>query len=262
MMDFQICKRLVLAITLGSLLFSIPTFAKPGSAPGGHMQINEVFWVEGSPDTLVISGFDFDFGDGELVVTLGAEGVLAINSATATEIEVVIPALPAGDYLLSVFRQGGQSQGDEYDLTIGAVGPDGAGCTITECVQPGEATLTCGATSVTVPCVVICPIDWEQEKELDSWTAVSTGLSCIATQTAVFDMAAQDSLEIFRCPGSLLCANCSDGGARIVVNDDQMVCLSVDEQIACSQSLIEYMKLIPLDNMQNGDPATCSPVEP
>jgi hypothetical protein len=100
------------------LLSSPGIAAKNGAGPGGHLRITEVFVLQGDPDTILIGGEDFDFGGGALVVTIGGIGELVIVSETATDIEVEIPELPAGDYLLSVFRQGGQSQGDEYDLTI------------------------------------------------------------------------------------------------------------------------------------------------
>jgi hypothetical protein len=35
----------------------------------------------------------------------------------------------------------------------GATGADGANCSITACIEPGEATLTCGTTSVTSACI-------------------------------------------------------------------------------------------------------------
>ncbi len=36
----------------------------------------------------------------------------------------------------------------------GTNGIDGTGCSLSECIEPGEATLTCGTTSVNVPCLV------------------------------------------------------------------------------------------------------------
>ncbi len=122
-------KRLVIALFSLLLVSMLNTqsadAAKKGSQPEGHLSINEVFYIEGDPDTLLITGKDFDFGDGSLVVSLGEVGDLNILSDSATEIEVEIPNLPAGDYQLTVYREGGQSQGDQYDLTIGAVGPQG-----------------------------------------------------------------------------------------------------------------------------------------
>ena len=56
-------------------------------------------------------------------VTLGEFGPLnLVGVPTDTEIVVEFPAggLPAGDFLLTVSTGTGQSQNDEYDLTIGA----------------------------------------------------------------------------------------------------------------------------------------------
>lgn len=108
-----------LALLLGSQAAAAP------APPGGHLRVTDVFVIFGPPDTLLIVGEDFDFGS-PLEVSLGGFGPLAIASATATEIDALLPAdLPAGDYLLTVSTGSGQSQNDEYDLTIGAVGPRG-----------------------------------------------------------------------------------------------------------------------------------------
>lgn len=101
-----------------------PSFA--GSQPlppGREMNISEVF-VDGK--TLVILGEDLDLGVGPLIVTLGNFGELRVLSQSPTMIEAVFPnVLPAGDYLLTVSNGVGQRENDEYDLTIGAVGPQG-----------------------------------------------------------------------------------------------------------------------------------------
>jgi len=101
--------------------------AKPGP-PGGHLNITEVF-VDNSnnPTSITVMGEDFDFGSGPLVVTLGEFGALSITSADATLIVASLPTgIVPGDYLLTVSTGNGQSQNDEYDLTLGAVGPTGA----------------------------------------------------------------------------------------------------------------------------------------
>lgn len=78
-----------------------------------------------NPSSIVIVGEDFGFGS-PLDVTLGDFGSLSIVTATDTEIEATLPSgILAGDYLLTVSTGNGQSQNDEYDLTIGAVGPQG-----------------------------------------------------------------------------------------------------------------------------------------
>ncbi len=99
--------------------------------PGNHLSISSVL-VEFVPDHIItIKGERFDFGS-PLVVTFDDSGPLTIRSANATEIVVecppdqnFVPLCLEGDYLLVVSNGIGQSQNDEYDLTIGAVGPRG-----------------------------------------------------------------------------------------------------------------------------------------
>jgi hypothetical protein len=118
---------LVASVTLvGPVQGAKPPGGRRGAKPpGGHLNITEVTSdiVAGS---LTVIGEDLDFGPGPLVVTLGEFGPLTIVFADATTIDAVLPsdAVP-GDYLLTVSNGNGQSQGDEYDLTIGAVGPEG-----------------------------------------------------------------------------------------------------------------------------------------
>ena len=52
------------------LLFRIPqTFAAP---PGGHLNVTQVMVDDpDNPASIMISGEDFDFGNGPLVATLG-----------------------------------------------------------------------------------------------------------------------------------------------------------------------------------------------
>jgi hypothetical protein len=110
------------AILLGAAAFAASAAAAP---PGKHLIVSEVFFIRGQPDTLDIRGKNFDFG-GPLVVTLGGFGPLHLVSSSPQQIIADLPSnLQAGDYLLTVSTGGGQSQSDEYDLTIGAVGPEG-----------------------------------------------------------------------------------------------------------------------------------------
>jgi collagen triple helix repeat protein len=106
-----------------------PAFAAP---PGGQLNITEVQVDLTNPSNpkFTIFGADLDVGPGPLSVTFGDQNALNIISETATLIiaEMVLTPpqeLPDGDYLLTVSRGIGQSQNDEYDLTIGAVGPQG-----------------------------------------------------------------------------------------------------------------------------------------
>ncbi len=115
-------------------LFSVPSTVlaakpKPGP-PGHHLNITEVFVDFGPPGSLTINGEDFNFGPGPLVVTLGEFGELSVLSDTPTQIVTELPPAIAagnadGDYLLTVSTGNGQSQNDEYDLTIGPAGPQG-----------------------------------------------------------------------------------------------------------------------------------------
>ena len=99
--------------------------------PGGHLNITQVLVDNpNDPASIMISGEDFSFGPGPLVVTLGNASLTVVEvvdvTPTDTMIEALLPAgLPSGDYLLTVSMGSGESQNDEYDLTIGAAGPQG-----------------------------------------------------------------------------------------------------------------------------------------
>ena len=116
---------------LAILVFTIAIAGQTALAapPGGHLTITEV-QVDCDAGTITIMGVDFDFGPGPLEVTLGDfVGTLPIaGTPTANEIVVYAPAdlcEKAADMLLTVSTGHGQSQSDEYDITIGAVGPQG-----------------------------------------------------------------------------------------------------------------------------------------
>jgi len=89
--------------------------------------------VDQDAHTITITGTDLDFGPGPLLVTLGEVGDITAYclSPLPTDTYIVCDLSgsgglpPAGDYLLTVSQGTGQSQGDEYDLTIGAAGPQG-----------------------------------------------------------------------------------------------------------------------------------------
>jgi hypothetical protein len=114
------------------LVLSLPQAlaAKPGP-PGAHLDVTQVLVNDpNNPTSIMISGENLSFGSGPLVITLGNANLTVIEipdvTPTDTYIEALLPAdLPAGDYLLTVSMGNGQSQNDEYDLTIGAVGPQG-----------------------------------------------------------------------------------------------------------------------------------------
>ncbi len=104
------------------LVFLLPqALAAPNGEP---LNIDEVAVTIGDPNTtLEITGFFFG---GPLEVTLA--GVPAgVTSATSTTIvaTVLTAAFLPGDYRLTVSTGNGSIRNDEYDLTIGAVGPAG-----------------------------------------------------------------------------------------------------------------------------------------
>ena len=117
-------RLLLRPVTLAAFLLSIaligpPTWAKP---PGGHLNITEVF-VDATE--LIIKREDFDIG-APVVGTLGEFGQLTVTSVIPPEIKADLPVgIAPGDYLLTVSTGNGQSQNDEYDLTIGAAGSQG-----------------------------------------------------------------------------------------------------------------------------------------
>ena len=107
-----------------SLLLGGQAFA---TGPGNHLIITEVFIDQPQADQLTIKGEDLDFGN-LLTVTLGDFGALSVVSDTSMEIIVELPEdISPGDYLLTVSRGNGQSQNDEYDLTIVGEVPDAGG---------------------------------------------------------------------------------------------------------------------------------------
>lgn len=136
---------------------------KRGQQPGGHIRIEEVF-VDFNLETITIKGEDFDFG-GFLEVTLG-EALVGDITSLCTPDFVSIPQTitcdfsvnnggtglpPDGDYLLTVATGAGQSQSDEYDLTIGGRRLAGSTC------PPGEALVGFDASSQII-CAPFVPI--------------------------------------------------------------------------------------------------------
>ena len=114
--------------TLFGVLAVLPLAATPllASGPGRHLEITEVA-VDAAAETITITGRDFDFG-APLVVELGELGAVTplCTASFAPPPQTIVCDFsstglpPAGDYLLAVSTGGGQSQGDEYDLTIAA----------------------------------------------------------------------------------------------------------------------------------------------
>ncbi len=115
-----------IAVFSSTLLLTAGTVAlaasPAGQQPGGHLKISEVF-VDFVGSEIVITGEDFDFGPGPLVVTLGDPDLIDSNSCADVSPQKIVCDFSAGglpddgDYLLTVAMGAGQSQSDEYDLT-------------------------------------------------------------------------------------------------------------------------------------------------
>ena len=128
----------VAAVTFaGALVAGSAALAAPpnGQQPGGHLVVTEVS-VDFGYDTITITGENFDFNKlSDLQVTLGEWGDITALCVSPTSVDPTgttivcdfsSPGLPdEGDYLVTVSTGTGQSQSDEYDVTIGAVGPQG-----------------------------------------------------------------------------------------------------------------------------------------
>ena len=119
---------IVMSIIFMVGLSSIPSALakKPGpTPPGDHINITEVI-VDSVEDEIIIRGEELGFGN-PLEVTLGEyPPLMIVGLPTDTEIVVGLPLdIPPGDYLLTVSTGNGQSQNDEYDLTIGGAGAEG-----------------------------------------------------------------------------------------------------------------------------------------
>jgi hypothetical protein len=90
---------------------------------GNNLFVSSVF-IDFESNTITINGSNFTGGAFPLV-TLGEE-VLVVDSYSETDIVAFLPPLLAdGDYLLTVSTGSGNNNSDEYNLTIGAVGPQG-----------------------------------------------------------------------------------------------------------------------------------------
>lgn len=120
-----------LTTALAMMTQSELAMAQSGGHHGSHgdhnsLKITEVH-VDDQLGTLTINGHDLNFGSKPLRVTLGNSAPLTIISADATTIVANCPTIPCaeGDYLLAVSKGKGDSQRDEYDLTIAPFGLQG-----------------------------------------------------------------------------------------------------------------------------------------
>lgn len=74
---------------------------------------------------LVIDGRYFVWANDDPPIVTLAGMPLTILNVSDTQIQAMLPALGAGDYLLRVSRGNGAVQNDAFALTLGAVGPQG-----------------------------------------------------------------------------------------------------------------------------------------
>ena len=127
-----------ISIALSMLISGQVAWAAPnGEQSGTHLKIIEV-QVDFDFEVITIFMKDLEFGPGPLRVRLGDEASFGDISPVCLEDLASIPqkitcdfsagglntGLPAdGDYLVNVSTGNGQSESDDYDLTIGAVGP-------------------------------------------------------------------------------------------------------------------------------------------
>ena len=127
-------------------------------------EIFEVF-VDYDNEIIIVVGDNFD----DPKVYLGDEGELLIDHSTKTEIEAQLPAVPFGDYKLTV-AQGQNDKNTTFDLTLidaaqgpqgpvgppgpqGVPGPQGPAATLLDILTVSNSVNANGGAS----CVASCP---------------------------------------------------------------------------------------------------------
>jgi len=113
--------------TYGILLAGMFMLTPPtvfGATVTRDLKISSVF-VNFDNNTMVIKGKDLLFGPGPTVVNLGNLAIPVISANFTKIVTELPPDILDGDYLLTVSRGADEHQNDDYDLTIGAVGPQG-----------------------------------------------------------------------------------------------------------------------------------------
>ncbi len=118
----EYCVSLLGSVAILLMIPAIAAAQQAGQQPGGGLTITHV-GVNFSDDTILITGENFDFGPGPLQVILDTLGDISadctLNTPEEIECDLSGGGLPSdGDHLLIVANGVGQSQGDEYDLTI------------------------------------------------------------------------------------------------------------------------------------------------
>jgi hypothetical protein len=125
-----IAKQVVMFLAAGPLMISAAAFADEVVEEKGYLTISEVS-VDYESSTMVIIGSDLNFGPDPLQVTLGGTDISrhCVLDDPMADPQIIICdrlALPVvADLLLIVSRGQDATQIDEYDLTFGAIGPQG-----------------------------------------------------------------------------------------------------------------------------------------
>ena len=126
----NIVKQVLMSFTAGLLVVSAAAFADKVVEEEGYLTISEVS-VGHESSTMLIMGSDLNYGPDPLQVILGDTDISShcVLDGPLAGPQIIFCdslALPvAADLLLTVSKGQDATQTDEYDLTIGAVGPQG-----------------------------------------------------------------------------------------------------------------------------------------
>jgi hypothetical protein len=126
-----IVKQILMSFAAGLLVVSAAAFADKEVEEEGYLTISEVS-VDHESSSMLIIGSDLSFGPDPLQVILGDTDISShcVLDGPLAGPQIIFCdslALPvAADLLLTVSKGQDATQTDEYDLTIGAVGPQGS----------------------------------------------------------------------------------------------------------------------------------------
>ena len=107
------------------LSLSVGILASPKNENGTNLVIHSV-QINYELQQIIIRGADLLVG-GDPIVQIAENAPLAVYSGTPTELVVDMPheGIADGDYVLTVITGNGAAQQDKWNLTVGAVGPQG-----------------------------------------------------------------------------------------------------------------------------------------
>lgn len=112
-------------VTALGLCIAMAIAAAPASAQQGKNPAPQLVVVAAAADETYVYINGVNFGTNPSVFLSGMPlGGVAVNAAR-TEITALVPVLPPGTYLLHVSSGNGVPQNGTFNLTIGAVGPQG-----------------------------------------------------------------------------------------------------------------------------------------